>query len=78
MPQLRDAFVDVAKASSPSAASSSIVSETTFYLQSMQHLLELNLRYFPQSGKSQKEVVAATAARVGLQMPKKFQDPPKA
>ena len=34
------------------------------------YLANLNARYFLQSGLAQKEVVAATGACVGLQMPK--------
>ena len=74
MPKLRDAFADLAKASSPSAADSPMVAETLFYLKSQNHLNELNLRYFPQSGMSQRELTESTAKRVGLNMPKTYED----
>lgn len=49
--------------------------EATFLLCAQQHLKELNARYFPTSGMSQQEVVAATAARVGFRMPKSDANP---
>ena len=60
---------DVAKSMPESAANSGLCTESHFLLRAQQHLRELNERYFPLSGKSQQEVVAATAARVGLRMP---------
>lgn len=51
-----------------------LLTETTFLLKAQEHLEELNKRYFPLSGKSQQEVVEATAARVGLRMPEKLAD----
>ena len=48
--------------------------EAEFLVDAHAHLADLNARYFPQSGMTQKEVVAATAARVGLQMPKQDND----
>ena len=44
--------------------------EMIFLLRAQKHLLDLNLRYFPQSGMSEKEVIEATAKRVGFNMPK--------
>ena len=55
-------------------ATSTLGEEALFLLRAQQHLHELNMRYFPQSGMTEKEVVAATAARVGFRMPKS--DPP--
>ena len=37
--------------------------EMIFLLRAQKHLLDLNLRYFPQSGMSEKEVIEATAKR---------------
>ena len=37
---------------------------------------DLNVKYFPQSGMTQKEIVEATAARVGYRMPPKPTDAP--
>jgi hypothetical protein len=72
MPSLRTEVADVLRATSTDGASGAngLLTETHFLLRAQQHLHVLNVRYFPQSGKSQQEVVAATAARVGLQMPK--------
>ena len=36
------------------------------------HLLELNLKYFPQSGMTEKEIIEATAKRVGFNMPAEY------
>mmetsp|Transcript_29324 Transcript_29324/g.75602 ORF Transcript_29324/g.75602 Transcript_29324/m.75602 type:complete len:89 (+) Transcript_29324:101-367(+) len=52
-----------------------LLQEMQTMLSAQQHLKTLNERYFPQSGMSQQEVVAATAARVGFQMPKQATDP---
>ena len=73
MPKLRDALADVTKASSPSTYYSSLLIEATFYLKAQNHLNELNLRYFPQSGMSQKELAEAVAKRVGLNMPRTYE-----
>ena len=55
----------------PTAESATVVlREVNFLLRSQQELAELNERYFPQSGMSQQDIVKATAARVGLAMPK--------
>ena len=51
-------------------ADSALLKETEFMLRSQATLAELNARYFPQSGMTEKEVVEATAARVGFRMPK--------
>lgn len=56
------------ESSAPPAAD--LAKEALFLLRAQRHLKELNLKYFPTSGMSQKEVVEATAARVGLRMPK--------
>mgnify|MGYP002838199074 CR=1 FL=1 len=68
--ELHGVLKDVAKSMPESAANSGLCTESHFLLRAQQHLRELNERYFPLSGKSQQEVVAATAARVGLSMPK--------
>lgn len=77
LPQLHSEILDVLRAPRASAADANVLlTEAHFLYRAQQHLLELNERYFPQSGKSQKEVVAATAARVGFQMPK-IANPPE-
>lgn len=43
--------------------------ELTFHLQAQAHLRELNLRYFPQSGLTEREIIAKTAERVGFKAP---------
>lgn len=40
-------------------------SEVLFLLRAQQHLHDLNIKYFPQSGMSEREVIEATAKRVG-------------
>ena len=65
-PRLRSALADVLGRSSPPDA---LLAEATYLLRAQRHLAALNARYFPQSGMSEREVVAATAARVGLRMP---------
>ena len=65
-PLLRSTLTDVLTRSSPPDA---LLTETLHLLKAQRHLAVLNARYFPQSGMSEKEVVAATAARVGLRMP---------
>lgn len=67
LPSLRGELLDAVK---NGPANSGLLAEANFLLRAQQHLKELNARYFPLSGKSQQEVVAATAARVGLRMPK--------
>ena len=73
--ELRGALEAAAKSTPESAANSGLCTESYFLLHAQQHLRELNERYFPLSGKSQQEVVAATAARVGFSMPKTNQPP---
>lgn len=58
------------------AADQALATETLFLLRAQQHLKELNERYFPTSGMSEKEVIAATAARVGFRMPKQVEGAP--
>lgn len=66
-----DAFAAAAARPPPAGVPKDhLVAETAFMLRSQATLHELNERYFPQSGMTDKEVVAATAARVGLAMPK--------
>ena len=52
----------------------SLATEYEFLLSAQKHLLELNLRYFPQSGMTEREIIEATAKRVGFNMPKLHQD----
>ena len=59
-----------APAEGVASSESALLKETEFMLRSQAHLAELNARYFPQSGMTDKEVVEATAARVGFRMPK--------
>ena len=73
--RLRTGVVDyVRRAPADGSNASSLLKETHHLLSAQLHLKELNERYFPQSGMSEKEVVAATAARVGFQMPKEVED----
>ena len=75
MPELRGPLVEALGDGGTSGGRKALLSEATFLLQAQQHLEELNQRYFPLSGKTQQEVVAATAARVGLRMPKAADGP---
>ena len=52
------------------AAADALLREMHFLLSAQQHLKILNKKYFPTSGMSEQEVIAATAARVGFRMPK--------
>ena len=72
--RLRRAVLDlgVRRSGSPDEK---LLKETHFLLTAQQHLKELNLRYFPQSGMTDQEMIAATAARVGFQMPKQVTPP---
>ena len=70
MPELRGVLAEAVGGADTSAGKQALLQEATFLMQAQRHLDELNKRYFPLSGKSQQEVVAATAARVGLSMPK--------
>ena len=45
------------------------------YMRAKTHLKELETKYFPGSGLTQPELVAKTAAMVGLAMPKMDDDP---
>lgn len=78
MPHLRNALADVLAAKPTTTASSpratGLLEEAQFLLSAQQHLDELNQRYFPQSGMTQKEAIASVAARVGFQMPKSIDD----
>lgn len=78
LPRFRSAVVDAVRqhptSQLPASSSVNTVKEALFLLRAKQHLQELNERYFPQSGMSQKEVTEATAARVGLRMPKTFSE----
>ena len=60
-------------ASKPAGAKeplAALATEYEFLLSSQKHLHELNMRYFPQSGMTEREVIEATARRVGFNMPK--------
>ena len=48
--------------------------EYLFLLESQRKLQELNEKYFPQSGMTQQEIIEATAKRVGLNMPKTYEE----
>ena len=68
--ELSDLRSEVAAVARSAAKDGRLLTEAHFLLRAQQHLHELNVRYFPQSGMTQQEIVAATAARVGLRMPK--------
>lgn len=57
-------------AAKPSIAE--LTKEYEFLLRAQKHLLELNLKYFPQSGMTEKEIIEATAKRVGFNMPAEY------
>ena len=65
--RFRGEVVEVARTAN---ATTSLASETLYMLRAQHKLMELNAKYFPQSGMSEQEVVEATAARVGLRLPK--------
>ena len=73
-----DAFAKQLQAPPVGLPKDHLIAETAFMLHSQAHLAELNARYFPQSGMTDKEIVAATAARVGFQMPKTVDAEPPA
>ena len=68
--RLRGSVGEYIKKLPESDRNTNLLRETHFLLRAHEHLRELNERYFPQSGMTQQEVVAATAARVGFRMPK--------
>ena len=69
--EIRAELADIlAKPNSPSKANG-LLTEATFLLGAQRHLEVLNAKYFPQSQKSQQEVLEATAARVGVRVPDK-------
>lgn len=72
--RLRSGVADYVRRAPRTDGNAKLLREAEFLLASHRHLQELNERYFPQSGMSQQEVVAATAARVGFRMPKPSED----
>ena len=54
-----------------------LTSEALFLLRAQQHLRNLNIKYFPQSGMSEREVIEATAKRVGASSGVPFLGPPR-
>lgn len=73
---LRSSVVDYVRRTPPGEANANMLREAQYLLKSHRHLQELNEKYFPQSGMSQQEVVAATAARVGFRMPQQAGESP--
>ena len=68
--RFRSEVIEVARAANATTDAKRLGSETLYMMRAQQTLMDLNAKYFPQSGMSEQEVVAATAARVGLQLPK--------
>jgi hypothetical protein len=68
--RLRSSVLDYVRRHAPDAKSDALFREVHFLWSTQRHLKQLNEKYFPQSGMTQAEVVAATAARVGFRMPK--------
>jgi len=68
--RLRGGVIDYVRRAAADGNKLALQREVHFLLSSQQHLKELNEKYFVQSGMTQQEIVAATAARVGFRMPK--------
>ena len=71
LPRFRSNVIDYVRGQ---AVSPALSRELEFHLRAQEHLKELNLRYFPQSGLSERELIAATARRVGFKAPE-WDDP---
>ena len=53
----------------------SLSREYAFHLSAQAHLHELNLRYFPQSGMTERELLGKIANRVGFKTPEPWKKP---
>ena len=66
--------VDIVRRRPASPQLDSLAREYTFHLRAQEHLMELNLRYFPQSGMTERELLGKIANRVGFKAPE-WKDP---
>lgn len=72
LPRFRSAIVAYARRQPTEPGNDALAREYEFHLQAQKHLRELNERYFPQSGLSEKEMIGRTAAMVGYNLPKEY------
>ena len=68
--RFRTGVMDVVRRAGRTTKTEAMLKEVHFLLSAQRHSKALDARYFPQSGKTERQVVEATAARVGFRMPK--------
>mmetsp|Transcript_46788 Transcript_46788/g.115913 ORF Transcript_46788/g.115913 Transcript_46788/m.115913 type:complete len:95 (+) Transcript_46788:140-424(+) len=65
----RSEVVGYARRKPATAGSHKLSKEYLVYLRAQAHMNDLNLRYFPQSGMTERELLGKIANRVGFKAP---------
>ena len=72
--RFRTDIVEYVRKRPASAELDALSREYAFHLKAQAHLMDLNMRYFPQSGMSERELIGKIANKVGFKAPE-WKDP---